>query len=200
MQEPAVVSSFGRVRRVFWIGFVAAILLALSVPAVTLWRDAATALQVEAYIQPASPRAGEAAHVVIVVPDAADRTDILNPASQIAARWDMLNMTMGTRESALPGPPSHSDSLTLPLHLDMPGPWWVQVAVHVPGRPAWQTRLDITVQPPVAMEQSAELAVFQNAPETAPRPEATNHLSSPTGIRSACTIRPQKRATRAVSV
>ena len=154
MHEPAVLPPLGRVRRVFWIGFVATILLALGVPAVTLWRGTATALQVKAYIQPASPRVGEAAHVVLVVPDAADRTDVLNPAAQIAARWDMLNMTMGAREAALPGPLGHTDSLILPLHLDMAGLWWVQVAVHVPGRPAWQTRLDVTVQPSIAMRQS----------------------------------------------
>ena len=180
MHEPAALPPLGRVRRVFWIGFVATILLALSVPAVTLWRGAATALQVRAYIQPASPRVGDAAHVVLVVPDAADRTDVLNPAAQIAARWDMLNMTMGAREAALPGPPGHTDSLILPLHLDMAGLWWVQVAVHVPGRPAWQTRLDVTVQPSIAMEQRikqrmepAVFAVVQSAPQDAPPPEAT---------------------------
>ena len=35
MHKPAVLPPLGRVRRVFWIGFVATILLALSVPALT---------------------------------------------------------------------------------------------------------------------------------------------------------------------
>src|SRR5690348_13080652 len=129
----------GRVRRVFWIGLVATILLALTIPLVTLWRDTTTALRVRASIEPESPIVGEAAHVVIVVSDAADRADVQGPAAQIAARWDMLTMTMGAREIALPGPLGHSDELSLPLHLDMAGSWWVQVAVQVPGRPAWQT-------------------------------------------------------------
>lgn len=204
MRESAILSPLGRVRRVFWIGFVATILLALSVPAVTLWRSAATALRVEAYIQPASPRVGEAAHVVIIVHDASDRTDVLNPGAQIAARWDMLNMTMGARETAHPGITSHTDSLTLPLHLDMAGPWWVQVAVQAPGRPAWQTRLDIMVQPPITMGQSTVAAVtaaaVQHVPQNEFPPEATNHPSSSTETRPPCVIRPQNLATRAKRV
>ncbi len=156
MHDHATLPSLGRVRSVVWIGFVTAVLLALSVPAMTLWRTAATTLNVQAYVQPASPRVGEAVHLVIVVSDVSDRTDIFGPAAQIAAHWDMTNMAMGTREVALPGPISHTDAFKLPLHMDMAGQWWVQVEIQAPGRPAWQTRLNITVQPQNASSDRAQ--------------------------------------------
>jgi hypothetical protein len=129
---------------------VATILLALAIPVGIFWRDTTTSLRVQAYVQPASPIVGEATHVVIVASNGADRADILGPSAQIAARWDMLTMTMGVREVVLPDLLSHKDALSLPLRLDMAGPWWIQVAVQVPGRPLWQTRLEITVQSPAS--------------------------------------------------
>ena len=98
MHEPAPFPLLGRVRRVVWAVFVATILLALAIPVGTFWRDTTTALHVQAYVQPASPIVGEATHVVIVASNGADRADILGPSAQIAARWDMLTMTMGVRE------------------------------------------------------------------------------------------------------
>jgi hypothetical protein len=203
MREPATLPLPGGVRRVFWVIFVATILLAFAIPVTTFWRDTTTALRVQASIEPASPVVGEAAHVVISVSDPADRADIQGPAAQIAARWDMLTMTMGTREIALPGPLGHDNALSLPLHLDMAGSWWVQVAVHVPGRPAWQTRLDITVQPSASALQRTDAqfvvpdqVALQKAPATATSAASgsigsTHYLSPPACTQPVCAMQSQ---------
>jgi hypothetical protein len=129
---------------------VGVLLVAIAAPTFTLLRAGSSALAAHACIWPQAPRAGEAARLVVSLSEPADRAAIQGPWAQVAAQWDMVNMRMGTRQIAVPGLAAHADAVTLPLRLDMPGPWWVRVTLRTPGRPVWQTRLRVIVAPPGA--------------------------------------------------
>ena len=141
---------FGRVRRIYWMLLVGALLAAIAAPTVTLWRAASSALAAHACIWPPAPQAGTTAQLIVALSDPMDRAAVHGPWAQVVAEWDMVNMRMGTRQIAVPGPSGHADTVTLPLRLDMAGPWWVQVALRTPGRPVWHARLQVAVQPPGA--------------------------------------------------
>jgi hypothetical protein len=140
-----------RVRPLVWMLLVAVLAVAITVPAVSLRHAASTALAAHAYIWPLAPQAGESAQLVVVLTDPADRAAIQGPWAQLAAKWDMVTMRMGTHQLAAPGPPTHADALAMPLRLDMAGLWWVQVTLRTPGRPVWHTRLQVNVAPPAAV-------------------------------------------------
>jgi hypothetical protein len=149
---------FGRVRRVYWALLAGTLLAALAIPSLYVWRAASSSLAAHACIWPAAPRADEPAHLVVSLPDPIDRAAVQGPWAQVVAKWDMVTMGMGTHQSAVPGQSGRGGTFTIPLPLDMPGPWWVQVVLHTPGRPEWHTRLQVAVQPSGAQAATSQPA------------------------------------------
>jgi hypothetical protein len=139
---------FVRVRPIVWVVLAAALLLALAAPIATLWHASTLPLQAQVALWPSAPHAGEAARIVVTVADTTDRTATEGPWARIAAEWDMVQMTMGVRQTVVPGAAPSQGTFTVPLCVDMAGLWWVQVSVSTPGRPVWQTRLRFSVLPP----------------------------------------------------
>lgn len=136
-----------RVRRGVWAILLAAVLLAVSIPATNLWHASSVALNAHVYLSPAIPRAGEPTQLVIALAGPADRAAVEGPWAKAIARWDMLQMTMGTRQRAVPGAASKVEMLAIPLCLDMAGSWWAQIVIQAPGRPEWRSSLQFDVQP-----------------------------------------------------
>lgn len=141
----------GEVRRGFWALLLAAVLLAMVGPTITLWHAASSALAVRACIWPPAPQAQSSARVFVDILDSADRTALQGPWGQVAVEWDMVTMSMGRQRTDVPGHAGGQGLFAIPLTLAMAGPWWVHVSVSTPGRPVWETHLRIKVVPAIAM-------------------------------------------------
>jgi hypothetical protein len=155
---------FGGVRRSVWALLIAAVVLALLVPTVTIWRAAHATIAASAFVWPAAPTVGHPAELCVVVSDATDRAAVHGPWGQIVAAWDMPTMRMQQQRQAKPGDSASSGSYAIPLTLEMAGSWRVQVALQTPGRPEWQTSLAVVVR--------------DASPPLAPSPTATSNTSS----------------------
>jgi hypothetical protein len=136
---------FGGVRRSVWTLLIAAVLLALAVPTVTIWHAAHASITARAYVWPAAPTVGHPAELCVVVSDATDRAAVHGPWGQIVAAWDMPTMQMQAQRQAQQGD-SATGAYAIPLTLEMAGAWRVQVALQTPGRPEWQTSLAVLVR------------------------------------------------------
>lgn len=137
-----------RVRRSIWGILLAAVLVAVAIPVTNLWHASSVALHAHIYLSPAAPRAGEPAQIVVVLANPTDRAAVQGPWAKAVARWDMLSMTMGARQRAVPGTAATEEVFTIPLCLDMAGPWWAHIVIQTPGRPEWHSSLQFDVQAP----------------------------------------------------
>ncbi len=136
----------GGVRRSVWALLIAAVVLALLVPGMTLWRAAHAALDARACVWPAVPTVGQPAELHVTLPEATDRADVGGPWGKIVAAWDMPTMRMQEQREAMSGDSTHSGAYVLPLTLQMAGPWRIRVALHTPGRPDWSASLALEVR------------------------------------------------------
>jgi hypothetical protein len=136
------------VRRSVWGILLAAVLVAVAIPATNLWHASSAALHAHVYLSPAAPRAGEPAQIVVVLPNPTDRAAVQGPWAKAVAQWDMLTMTMGARQRAVPGAAATAEVFTIPLCLDMAGPWWAHIVIQTPSRPEWHSSLQFDVQAP----------------------------------------------------
>ncbi len=141
MAEPATV------RRFVWVLLAAALLIALLAPALTLWHAAQSALAARACVWPAAPSVNQPAELRVMLPTGADREAVHGPWAHVIADWDMVTMSMGHHEVATSGDSGADGAFVLPLRLTMVGSWWVQVALHTPGRPEWRAALQVRVLP-----------------------------------------------------
>ncbi|MFI5272251.1 MAG: hypothetical protein ACHQ4H_04360 [Ktedonobacterales bacterium] len=139
--------TFAQVRRVYWLVLAGALLLALLLPAATLWHAATSTLQARACVVPAMPRAGQAAWIVVAPTNATDRTAVDGPWAQVITRWDMVTMQMGPLHQRIPGSRANDGAFAIPLQLNMAGQWWAQIALSTPGRPSWQQTVEFSVLP-----------------------------------------------------
>jgi hypothetical protein len=137
---------FGGVRRSVWALLIAAVLLAVLAPTVTIWRAAHAAIAASAYVWPAAPTVGHPAELCVVISDATDRAAVHGPWGQIVAAWDMPTMRMQEQRQTQPGDSTTGGTYAIPLALEMAGPWQVRVTLHTPGRPDWQTALSVSVR------------------------------------------------------
>lgn len=145
VREPADAPGPGRVRRAVWIALAVALLCALGLPALTLWHASSAALAARACVWPAAPRLGQPAHLVVTLPQDADRGAVGGPGGALVADWDMVTMSMGARQTTVPGATARDGVFDLPVQLDMAGPWRFNVALRAPGRPEWRATLDVDV-------------------------------------------------------
>jgi len=137
---------FGGVRCSVWALLIAAVLLALAVPTMTIWHAAHAAIDANAFVWPAAPTVGHPAELCVVVSDPSDRAAVHGPWGQIVAAWDMPTMAMQEQRQAKPGDSTSGGRYAIPLTLQMAGPWRVRVALQTAGRPEWQTSLAVNVR------------------------------------------------------
>lgn len=138
-------SMFLGVRRGCWLVLAAALLLALALPAATLWHASTAALHVQTCVYPAMPQVEQPAWLVVVPTDAADRTALEGPWAKVVTRWNMVSMSMGTLHRTVPGSAEAHGAFAVPLELSMAGVWSAQVALSTPGRPQWQQSVRFAV-------------------------------------------------------
>src|SRR5579862_5334599 len=141
---------FGRVRGVFWVLLVLAIMLALAAPVSVYYQEATSALAARACLWPSIPRAGAPARLVIMLPPGRDSADTRGPWAQASAQWDMVAMEMGQRHAAVSGASAQNGAFVLPLTLNMAGVWRAQVSLQTPGRPLWRTAIQFATAPGAA--------------------------------------------------
>lgn len=146
----------GQVRRRIWLLLAVALLVAMALPLLTLWRAASSPLQAEVCLWPAVPQAREPIQVVVSLPNAADQDAVAGSWAHLQVAWDMATMPMGTRPIMLAGDQSHAGAFSIPLHMDMAGPWWVDLTLQTPGRPDWHSHFQLTVAPPGVTDASLQ--------------------------------------------
>ena len=168
---PEVVYS-GRVRRKVWVGLAASMMLALLLPLLILWHTTTVPLRAQACVWPALPRAGANAYLVVALADAADRTAVAGPWAQVRVQRDMTTMAMNEQPTVAQGSSQGNDnaaSFAIPLRLEMAGLWRIEVTLQTPGRPAWDSVVQVSVLPSlVGATTLAETDAFPQALRRAP--------------------------------
>lgn len=136
---------FGHVRWIVWLFLGGSLLVALSMPLLTLWHAAHSPLTAQVCLWPPSPQTREAVRLVVSVPNATDRDAVAGPWAHLHVAWNMVTMPMDTHPIDLDGTAGQEGTFSVPLQMDMAGPWWVELKLQTPGRPAWQTQVQFTV-------------------------------------------------------
>lgn len=136
---------FGQVRWIVWALLAGSLLVALSMPLLTLWDAAHAPLTAHVCFWPPHPQAREPVQLIVSVPDATDRDAVAGPWAHLHVAWDMVTMPMATRPITLEGTAEQAGRFSVPLHVDMAGLWRADLTLQTPGRPAWQTQVQFTV-------------------------------------------------------
>src|SRR5579872_5632871 len=143
----------GRVRARIWALLAGTLMLALLLPLMILWHAAAMPLRAQACVWPAAPRTDTTNYLIVALTDPTDRTAVDGPWAQVHISWDMTVMAMSEHPVVAHGSPQETGdtaSFAIPLRLDMAGPWRIDVTLQTPGRPAWQSAVQVNVLPPIA--------------------------------------------------
>lgn len=171
----------GRVRARIWALLAGTLMLALLLPLMILWHASAMPLRAQACVWPAAPRTDTATYLIVALNDPADRTAVDGPWAEVHISWDMTVMAMSEHPVVAHGSPQETGdtaSFAVPLRLDMAGPWRIDVELQTPGRPAWQSAVQVTVLPPIAGATSiAEADVSSQSVRHAPCPSSTSGVS-----------------------
>ena len=149
-QERYAFPRLGQVRRRIWLLLAIALLVTLALPLLTLWRAASSPLQARVCLWPPLPQAKEPIQVVVILPDATDQDAVAGSWAHLQVAWDMATMPMGIHPIIVGGDQSHAGAFSIPLHMDMAGPWWVDLTLQTPGRPNWHSHFQLMVAPPEA--------------------------------------------------
>jgi hypothetical protein len=144
-QDHTPLARFGQVRWIVWVFLVSSLLVALSLPLLTLWHAASVPITAQVCLWPPTPQARETVRLVVSVPDATDRDAVAGPWAHLHIAWDMVTMPMDTHPLDLAGTEAHAGTFSVPLQVNMPGFWWVDLTLQTPGRPDWHTRVHFTV-------------------------------------------------------
>lgn len=139
----------GAPRRAFWGLLISALVVALALPLLTLWRASAVGLEARACIWPAQPRAGASAQILVVLPASA-ASSLQNDAPTVQVEATMPGMAMPTVRVSENTPPQQlrgAATFTAPITVSMPGSWVAQVAVRALGRPVWRDTIAFRAQP-----------------------------------------------------
>jgi hypothetical protein len=142
--HPALPRS-GEIRWSIWLLLIGSLLVALAMPLLTLWHAALSPLTAQVCIWPATSQVPETTRIVVTIPGAADRAAVAGPWAHLHVTWDMVGMPMATHPIDLDGTANQAGTFSVPLHVDMPGPWWVDLVLQTPGRPDWHTLVHFTV-------------------------------------------------------
>jgi hypothetical protein len=144
-QDHTPLSRFGQIRWIVWVFLVSSLLVALSLPLLTLWHAASVPITAQVCLWPPTPQARETLRLVVSVPDATDRDAVAGPWAHLHVAWDMVTMSMDTQPLDLAGTAAQAGTFSVPLQVNMPGSWWADLTLQTPGRPDWHTRVHFTV-------------------------------------------------------
>ncbi len=147
-QDRHALPGFGQVRPRIWLLLIVTLMVALALPVFSLWRAAFSPIQAEVCLWPPTPQARETTQVVVSLPDANDRNAVEGSWAHLQVAWDMETMSMGVHPLTLSGDEGHAGIFSIPLQMDMAGPWWIDLTLQTPGRPDWHTHFQVTVAPP----------------------------------------------------
>lgn len=131
------------IRVAFWATLTAALILTFALPVATLWRASTNALTARACVWPPTPRAGDQAQALVIVPNQADDAALAGPwatAQVTLIMPDMPGMPVTNQRVEVSGPPQRLDGAAvfmLPITPTMPGEWRAIVMLQTPGRPNW---------------------------------------------------------------
>jgi hypothetical protein len=135
-----------RPRTLIVTAFALALLLALLLPLVQLWRASMTPLDAQACLWPRVPLVGQPAQVVVTLP--AESARAAGSWTRAIVEWDMVSMRMGVRRATTAPSAAQNvgqqSAITIPLALDMAGAWAAHVLLQAPGRPDWTATLTFT--------------------------------------------------------
>ena len=155
---------FGQVRPAIWLLLIGTLGVALALPVFSLWNAASSPLTAEVCLRPPPSQARETAQMVVSLPDAADRDAVAGSWAHLRVAWGMETMPMGIRPLTLSGDASHAGMFSIPLRVDMAGPWWVDLTLQTPGRPVWHAHFQLTVAPPGGAAPTLLVQPGQGAP------------------------------------
>lgn len=175
-QERHTLPRFGQVRPGIWVLLIGTLVVALALPLFSLWHAAFSPLQAEVCLWPPTPQAHASTQMVVTLPDAADRDAVAGSWAHLQVAWDMETMPMGLHPLLLSGNASHAGSFSIPLRLDMAGPWWVDLTLQTPGRPDWHAHFQFTVAPPGVTAQTMLVQPGGNTPAPCSANERTASL------------------------
>jgi hypothetical protein len=144
-QDHPPLSRFGQVRWIVWVFLVSSLLVALSLPGLSLWHAARTPITAQVCLWPPTPQVRETVRLVVSLPNATDRDAVAGPWAHLHIAWDMVTMPMDMRPIDLAGTATQAGTFSVPLQVSMPGLWWADLTLQTPGRPAWHTRVHFTV-------------------------------------------------------
>lgn len=146
-QQHPPLPRFGHVRLIVWVFLVSSLLVALSLPLLTLWHAARAPIRAQVCLWPPTPQVRETVRLVVSLPDATDRDAVAGPWAHLHIAWDMVTMPMDTHPLDLAGTAAQAGTFSVPLQVGMPGSWWADLTLQTPGRPDWHTRVHFTVAP-----------------------------------------------------
>ena len=170
----------GMPRRAFWGLLIGALVVALALPLLTLWRASAEGLAARACIWPTLPRAGTAAQILVVMPASAAKS-VQDGAPTMQVETTMPGMAMPAEwvsENAAPQELRGEATFTAPINVSMPGTWEARVTMRAMGRPVWHDTITFDAQPsgwknlPLSAQSagaSAPCAVSPSATSTSQR-------------------------------
>ena len=144
-QDSSALPRFGHVRLIVWMFLVGSLLVALSMPLLTLWHAAVSPITVQVCLWPPTPQARETVRLVVLVPNATDRDAVAGPWAHLHIEWDMVTMPMATHPLDLAGTAEQDGTFSVPLQMEMAGPWRVELTLQTPGRPAWHAQVEFIV-------------------------------------------------------
>jgi hypothetical protein len=165
------------VRKIVWLIFLGAVVLALAIPVAVTVKQSTAALEVHVSVWPAHPQAGEAAHLVFSLIQANDRAAARGPWAQLVATWGMTTMQMGTQQAVVQGALDDDGSFTVPLHLTMSGFWLVHATFQTPGRPTWHGTVEVMVGTATALTLGTGLGSSRSARIEASSPDPVGECS-----------------------
>ncbi len=119
--------------------------MALAMPLWTLWYAAHAPIAAQVCLWPPVPQVRQTVRLVVSVSDATDRAAVAGPWAHLHVAWDMVTMPMGTRPIDLAGTAAQAGTFSVPLPVDMAGPWWADLTLQTPARPTWHTRVQFIV-------------------------------------------------------
>jgi hypothetical protein len=138
-------SGFGQIRWTVWVFLVSSLLVALSLPLLTLWHASSVPITAQVCLWPPTPQVLEPVQLVVSVPDATDQDAVAGPWAHLHVAWDMVTMPMDTQPLDLAGTAAQAGTFSVPLQVNMPGSWWADLTLQTPGRPDWHTRVHFMV-------------------------------------------------------
>ncbi len=142
----------GAPRRAFWALLTCALAISFAFPLITLWHVTSNGLSARACMWPASPRTGDVAQALVVIPTAAATAE--RAAASAGALKVQVVATMPDRRmeaeqaTAAPAPQQTQGPVIFiaPLTITMPGSWEARFTAFQAGRVIWMKTVEFSAR------------------------------------------------------